>query len=71
MINPMMIFEAMRSGKNPMQFAQQLAAQDPRAKQALQMIQGKSPQQLEQLARNMAKEKGIDLDAEMRRMMGG
>lgn len=70
MINPMMIFSAMQSGQNPMQFAQQIAMQDPRAAQAVKIMQGKNAQQLEQIARNMAREKGIDLDAAMRQMMG-
>lgn len=70
MINPMMIFSAMQSGQNPMQFAQQMVMQDPRAAQAVKIMQGKNAQQLEQIARNMAREKGIDLDAAMRQLMG-
>ena len=47
MINPMMLMEAMRRGMNPMQYLQQIAYQDPRAQQAMQMLQGKTPQQVE------------------------
>lgn len=34
-------------------------AKDPRAAQAMQIIQGKSPQQLQQIAMNMLKERGL------------
>lgn len=68
--NPMMLLQAMRSGMNPMQFAQQMAMQDPRAMQAAQILQGKTSQQIEQIARNMAKERGMDPDAAIRQLMG-
>lgn len=67
--NPMMrMIQLMRSGQSPMGMMQEMAQQDPRAQQAMQMIQGKSPQQLRQMAQNMAREKGIDLDMVMRQM---
>ena len=64
MNNPvMMLLNAARSGGNPMQLMQQMAMQDPRIAQAQQMIQGKSPQQLRQMAENMARERGTDLQS--------
>ena len=67
--NPMMqMVQLLRGGQNPMQLMEQMARQDPKANQALGMIKGKSPQQLEQMARNMAREKGIDLDMMLRQM---
>ena len=71
MINPLMMMDAMRRGMNPMQFAQQMAMQDPRAQQAVNLLQGKTPEQVEQLARNMCREKGVDADEMLRRMTGG
>lgn len=66
MNNPMMnhpifqVMNAMRTG-NPVQIMQQAAGRNPYAARALQMIQGKSPGQLRQVAENMAKEQGISL----------
>ena len=65
------MMNAMRTGQTPMQFIQSMAMQDPRAKQAMQIIQGKSPKQLEQIARNMARENGVDIDTTLRQLMGG
>lgn len=42
---------------------QTMAQNNPAMQQVLPLIQGKSAAQLEQTARNMAKQKGIDIDA--------
>ena len=69
--NPMIqLMSAMRSGQNPMQLMQRMAMNDPRAAQAMQIIRGKSPQELQQIAQNMARERNIDLN-ELRRQFGG
>lgn len=47
-----------RNGGNAIQMLQRMAAQNPQAAQAINMIQGKTPQQLQQIATNMAKERG-------------
>lgn len=49
---------AMRNGGNPQQMLRQMAMNDPRVAQAVNMMQGKSPQQLQQMAENMARERG-------------
>lgn len=46
----------------------QMIQSDPRARQALQMLQGKSPRELEQMARNMAKERGVSIEDVMRQL---
>lgn len=59
MNNPIVtLLNVARNGGNPMQLMQQMAMQDPRIAQAQQMMQGKSPQQLRQMAENMARERG-------------
>lgn len=52
-----------RSGGNPRAMVQQMARTDPRMAQFMQMVDGKSPQQLQQLAASIATERGIDLNA--------
>lgn len=51
-----------RTSGNPMMLIQQMAGRDPRAQQALKMVQGKTPDQLRQMAENMAKERGTTID---------
>ena len=68
--NPlMMLVQAMNSGQNPRALMQQMARQNPQIAQAMQLMQGKSPQQLQMMAQNMAKERGIDIN-EMIRQLG-
>lgn len=70
MNNPlMMLVQTMNSGGNPMALMQQMALQNPQMAQAVQMMQGKTPRQLEQMARSMAGERGIDIN-EMIRQLG-
>lgn len=48
----------MQRGGNPVEMINRLAASDPQMAQASQMLQGKSPQELQQMAVNMCKELG-------------
>ena len=52
-----------RQGGNPLPMMQQMAAQNPRMGAAMQLINGKNARQLQQTAMNIAKERGIDLNA--------
>ena len=45
-----------------MALLQQMAVQNPQAAQVMQMMRGKTPQQMEQIARNMAKERGTSVE---------
>lgn len=64
MINPMqMMMQAMQGGQSPMQFLAQAGGQNPIFQQMQQITQGKNPQQLMQIAENMAKERGTTLQA--------
>lgn len=69
MNNPlMMLVQAMNSGQNPMALLQQMAPQNPQVAQAMRLMQGKNPQQLEQMAQSMAGERGIDLNQMIRQL---
>ncbi len=56
-----MMLQGMQRGGNPMQMLQQFGG-NPIVTQCMQMTQGKSPEQLQQMAANMAKERGINLN---------
>lgn len=60
--NPMqMIMSRFRAGMNPLAIAEQLGG--PQAQMARQMLAGKNEAQMRQMVINMAKERGIDLNA--------
>ncbi len=57
-MNPlMMLIQAIRGGGNLMETLSQMSG-NPTVARGMQMIEGKSDSELEQLARNMAKERG-------------
>ena len=61
--NPMMqVLQLMRNGGNPMTMLNQMTGNNPMVNQLMQSMQGKSPDALRQMAMNIAKERGIDLD---------
>ena len=67
-MNMMQLIGAMRNGGNPYQLMQQMAASAPRAAQAMQMMQGKSPAELRQMATNMCRERGTTPEAVMQQL---
>ena len=63
-MNPMQMLQVM---KNPQQFLQQMMGNssvmsNPMARNAMQMAQKGDSKGIEQMARNLCKEKGIDFD---------
>lgn len=51
-----------------MQMMQQMAGNTPQMRQFMQMVNGKSPRQLRQMAENVAKERGTSLQAVAQQM---
>ena len=51
-----------QGGANPNALLSQMARSDPRAAQALQMLQDKTPDQLRTMAENMARERGTSVE---------
>ena len=59
----MQIFQTinqLKSSQNPTAMINQMFGSDPMFNRAIQMAQGKSPQELEQVVRNLCQQRGID-----------
>lgn len=64
MNNPLsMMLSMAKNGRDPMALVQQMAMSDPQMRQFYNMVNGKTPAQLCQMARNMAKERGTTVEA--------
>lgn len=67
-MNPMQIIQLIKGGQNPqqlvMQILQQQAQNNPMGANLLELIQNNKTADVEQIARNLAKTKGIDFDKE-------
>jgi hypothetical protein len=58
----MSMLSAMQSGRNPSLILRQLATTNPQARQVMQMVSGKSPDQLRQMAENLAANQGTTIE---------
>ena len=58
----MQLMQLMRTGGNPTALLQQMTGGNPMVNTLMQSMQGKSPDALRQMAMNIAKERGIDLN---------
>ncbi|MBR3795725.1 MAG: hypothetical protein IKK34_06820 [Clostridia bacterium] len=69
-MNPMaMVMQMMRTRNgNPAPLLEQLARQNPAMRQAMDMARGKSPQELRQIADNMARQRGTTVDNIIKQM---
>ena len=57
-----MIAGMLQSGQTPVNMLQMLLNNNPAAGQVLQMVNGKSSAELRQMAENIAREKGVNLE---------
>lgn len=67
-INPIQLIQMIKSGNNPQQLLMSIlteqASQNPMSANLLQLMQAGKYGDIESIARNLAKEKGIDFDKE-------
>ena len=61
-MNPMQIIQAVQNGANPNQLIGQLAQTNPAIRQAMQLMSGKTPQQIRSMAMQAAQQRGVDLN---------
>ena len=62
MMNPLQLMQMLRVAQNPMQTMMQLSQQNPQLNQIMQMTNGKTPAQMEQMVRQAAQQRGVDLN---------
>ena len=63
MSNPaLQILDAIRRGANPNQIAAQLAQNNPAIRYAMQVMNGKTPEQVRDMAYQIAQQRGLDLN---------
>ena len=60
MFNPMQMLGMLQNSQNPSMLMESLMAQNPLLSRAMQMGQGKNPQELAMIARNLAKQTGMN-----------
>ena len=61
MFNPMQLIQAIQRGGNPQQLIMQAAQTNPAIRQAVQLVNGRTPEQIRDMAYQMAAQRGVDL----------
>ncbi len=61
-MNPLQMLGALQKARNPMDLLKQLSANNPQLKRVIEVMDGKSPQELKAYVQNVAKTQGIDLN---------
>lgn len=61
MMNPLQMIRMLRGAKNPMQMIMGLARQNPQLDQVMQMVNGKTPDQMREFATEAARQRGLDI----------
>lgn len=62
MMNPMQLIQMIQSSGNPMQMLNQMGRQNPTVGQVIRMMNGKTPDEMRNMAYQAAKERGVDLN---------
>ena len=68
-MNPMQLISMMQQSGNPMGMLMQMSQQNPLMGQAMQALNGKTPWQMEQYVRQIAQQRGVDIN-QLARQMG-
>lgn len=58
--NPMQIMGMMQNSNNPMGLMQNMFGSSPVFQKVMQMAQGKSPEEIQQIVRNIASQQGMN-----------
>lgn len=71
MNNIFQLIQLAKGGGNAESILRQMAGNNPIVAQALKMVEGKTPEEINRIAANMAKERGTSVDEIKRQLMGG
>ena len=58
--NPMQLLNLLQNNANPMGLMNQMFGSNPIYQQVMQMTQGKNPNQIQQIIKNVARERGMN-----------
>ena len=70
MNNIFQLIQLAKGGGNAESILRRMAGNNPIVAQALKMVEGKTPEEINRIAANMAKERGTSVDEIKRQLMG-
>ena len=62
MLNPMQLIQLIQGGGNPIQMLNQMSRTNPMVGQVLRMTNGRTPNEMRNMAQEIARQRGVDLN---------
>ena len=62
MMNPMQLIQLIQGGGNPIQMLNQMSRTNPMVGQVLRMTNGRTPNEMRNMAQEIARQRGVDLN---------
>lgn len=61
-MNPLQLIKTLRGGGNPLQMLMGMAQQNPMLKQVMDMVNGKTPEEMRDFVYQTAQQRGVDMN---------
>ena len=59
-MNPLQLISMIKQNNNPINFMQNILGSNPQFQRVMQMVDGKTPEEMKQVAMNLCEQQGID-----------
>lgn len=67
-MNPLQLISMIKQNNNPINFMQNILGSNPQFKRVMQMVDGKTPEEMKQVAMNLCEQQGIDFSQAVNQM---
>ena len=67
-MNPLQLISMIKQNNNPINFMQNIVGSNPQFQRVMQMVDGKTPEEMKQVAMNLCEQQGIDFSQAVNQM---
>lgn len=67
-MNPLQLISMIKQNNNPINFMQNILGSNPQFQRVMQMVDGKTPEEMQQVAMNLCEQQGIDFSQAVNQM---
>lgn len=67
-MNPLQLISMIKQNNNPINFMQNILGSNPQFQRVMQMVDGKTPEEMKQVAMNLCEQQGIDFSQAVNHM---
>lgn len=67
-MNPLQLISMIKQNNNPINFMQNILGSNPQFQRVMRMVDGKTPEEMKQVAMNLCEQQGIDFSQAVNQM---